>query len=363
MTTKDSFFVPENAIRADLKEYTSDSFKYRLEIIPYRTRQGSWNYCQGLVYKAGEDTPIADVRRNYHSFPYSFIEDHPNGHDYLVCGENYQGQTVIELDTGKRLDFLPEAAKKGHGFCWAQHEFDANQQILVVDGCFWAAGYEYKFYDFSNPMSGWPEIEIEEGYASADEKWPLFHSDGTITCYEQREDEEAAAAMDPNSEEDPPKLVVATKTYRRDGLKLVLVDSWIDEKEQKERQERRARQEAWNKKWDEYKATDPLYILSAARIVAEPFIGKDEVSGYGRCYDGWHPTEKFDDTRICRRVASNKMVDGHKITIDIEWGMKTAPIKVDVYVDDSKSTNYWFPHSVEGMTEAYDFAKSKLESQ
>src|SRR6185312_13000866 len=104
-------------------------------------------------------------------FVFSFVEDHPNGHPYLVTGADYQGQTVIELDTGRRRDFIPDAAKDGVGFCWTDHRFDPSTQLLIVEGCIWAAPFEYRFYDFSDPMEkGWPELEFEGAWCEA--KWP-----------------------------------------------------------------------------------------------------------------------------------------------------------------------------------------------
>lgn len=153
---KEEYFIPENL--QSQKSYNSPSGKYRIVIESYKTTSGAWNYTRGLVYN---DTKlIADVKRNYCSFPYLFVEDHPNGHDYLICGEDYQGQTIIELDTGKRIDYLPDGAKKGYGFCWAHYETSPDKTLLVVEGCYWACPYETIIMDFSDPMT-LPYIELE----------------------------------------------------------------------------------------------------------------------------------------------------------------------------------------------------------
>jgi hypothetical protein len=98
------------------------------------------------------------VRRNYSAFPFTWCEDHPTGHDYLVCGEDYQGQTIIELDTGRRADYLPAQAEQGTGFCWAQHYLAPSKEVLIVDGCYWACPYELVAFDFSRPL----ELPYEE---------------------------------------------------------------------------------------------------------------------------------------------------------------------------------------------------------
>ena len=158
----DKFFVPENA--GERYEKLSPDGKYKLVVTSYTTGKGYWNYTQGLVYQVGENKPIFEVRRNYHGFPFQWIDGHTNGHQYLVCGEDYQGQTVLELDTGKRRDFMPSQADYGCGFCWVDYKFDAPSLILTVCGCHWACPYEYRLYDFSDPMNGWPGIEIVDGY-------------------------------------------------------------------------------------------------------------------------------------------------------------------------------------------------------
>jgi len=110
------FFAPKNERAGSRKVVQSPSGTYALEISRFGTKSG-WNFSQGTVRQAGIDKPIAVIRRNYGSFPYLFIERHANGRDYLVAGEDYQGQTVIELDTGKRRDSLSEGAHDGIGFC------------------------------------------------------------------------------------------------------------------------------------------------------------------------------------------------------------------------------------------------------
>jgi hypothetical protein len=80
------------------RDRLSPSGKYRLVVTSYTTGT------LGVITRVADGEEIARVDRNYHSFEHTWIEDHPSGHDYLVCGEDYQGQTVIELDTGARGD-------------------------------------------------------------------------------------------------------------------------------------------------------------------------------------------------------------------------------------------------------------------
>jgi hypothetical protein len=346
MTNLD-FFAPENANLKCRREYLSDSGQYKIVITPFSTEKGCWNYTQGLVFKLGSDKAIADVRRNYSCFPYAFIEDHPNGHPYLICGEDYQGQTVIELDTGKRRDHLPEEAEQGWGFCWADYKFDAASQILIVDGCFWACPYEYRFYDFSDPMRGWPALEFEGAYA--EDKWPEISSDGLVRCYEPEPEAEDA-------EDDVPieqRGWASIRTYRRHESELRFVNMWVSEAEGKRRVARAEgvrRHEAWR---EDFKATDPLY-LEFAQQLKDLSLNPEDHESLGITYQGWCPGFTGKESRWCRRIINKS----NGFTVDLDWGVKTGPVKLTIFLDGETHESKFFEHSAEGMREAFAYAKS-----
>lgn len=135
------------------KEHTSSSGKYRLVVSVHATGKGTWNYTKGVVL-AG-DRAIETVCRNYSSFPFLFVEEHPSGHDYLVCGYDYQGQTIVELDTGRRVDYPPGPFG---GFCWSSYTASPSKRTLAVSGCYWGGPYEIFMHDFTDPMNGLPEL-------------------------------------------------------------------------------------------------------------------------------------------------------------------------------------------------------------
>jgi hypothetical protein len=92
------------------------------------------------------------------------MEDHPNGNDYLFCGEDYQGYSLINLTTGAYKVHRPEAMLKGFGFCFASVSYSPDFKKLVVHGCYWACPYEVRVYDIS---------DIEQDVLD----YPLFVSD------------------------------------------------------------------------------------------------------------------------------------------------------------------------------------------
>lgn len=171
----EKYFTDEN--EQGRKEVPSPSGKYRLVITGHGTKPGCWAYSRGRVY-AGEKL-IADVKRNYSSFEWAWAEGHQNGHDYLLCGEDYQGQTVIELDTGARADSgATEDTMKGFGFCWVGIHPSPDRKVVAVDGCYWACPYEVVLFDFSEPMK-LPYRELERwDEAESFDKW---ETEGKLT--------------------------------------------------------------------------------------------------------------------------------------------------------------------------------------
>lgn len=345
------YFKPKNA-SDKFQEHLSPDGKFKLVIRGFSTKKGSWNFTQGLVYRVGEDTPLFEVQRNYSQFPFSWI-DHPNGHQYLVCGEDYQGSTVLELDTGNRKDCLPEEAEHGWGFCWVEHRLDQDTKILTVLGCCWACPYEFRFYDFSDPMSGWPVLECDE-CAFDDERWPTFEADGTIQTYSTKNDDD-----DDDDDEETDKVVIpgewrATKIFRRDGLNLILVREDVSEKEKEDRTQQEESRRLYEEKMAHFKATDPLY-LTYIELVKDPALSPEDHCGIGITHDNWCPHFKVQEQRYCRDIVTHK---GNKGTlVKLEWGMQTGPIKLITYKDGSHVGDKWFEHSVEGMQQAFKAAK------
>jgi hypothetical protein len=350
----DAFFTPSNADFSRARTETSPSGKYALVVVPYKTRAGCWNYTQGTVRHVSSGETIAVVNRNYSSFDHLFIEGHPNGHDYLVCSEDYQGQTVIELDTGLRRDFLPLDADEGCGFCWVDYKFDAATKILVVGGCLWACPYEYRFYAFSNPLSGWPEIETS-AWVDMDQKAPELRPDGTLVCFETRDDDSSDVQGDEDgAAPEAAPIVDVTNTFRRDGLTFVLVSSEVSDWEQNRRIERKLAREKYDEKMAVFKASDPLY-LNYAELVKDAALSPEDHCSIGITHDGWCPDFKVEEQRYCRRIVKSKKKRG--TTVDLEWGMVTGPIKLVVCRDGNKAEDKFFEHSVQGMRNAFALAK------
>lgn len=347
-----SFFTPENAGKS--WEELSPSGKYKLVITSFATGGKSWSFTQGTVFSIGSDTPIAVVQRNYHSFPFLFVEGHAKG-DFLVCGEDYQGQTVVELGSGQRRDFLPDSAKQGHGFCWVGYEYVPSMQVLLVEGCYWACPYEFRLYDFSDPMNGMAHLgENEKIWIDADQRKPTFEADGSVKVYQTEfTDDDDDDEEEETEKELPP--VAAYTVYRREGQSLVQVEAWVSEKEQDRRARRAENERLYQERMKKLRAEDPLFLAYAEHLKDTLWDSKDSYEGVGVTYPNWCPDFKVEEQRMCRRIFNRKEP---KLSIDLEWGTATGPVKVQCYRDGKTEETRFFPHSAEGMHEAFAFART-----
>jgi hypothetical protein len=159
----ESYFVPANLIAESQREDSSPLGQFRLTIARYHSKPGAWNVSRGVVTRVGDGAVIADIKRNYGAFWHAWVS-HPDGNEYLLCGENYQGYTLINLTQETIVSYLPPEARKGFGFCWAAVYPSPGGRTLAVDGCVWAAPYELRLYDFTDPMVlPFPELARFEG--------------------------------------------------------------------------------------------------------------------------------------------------------------------------------------------------------
>ncbi len=141
----------------DLVEtHTSPSGKYTLKIIPcIFDLHRNWAYTVGDVMSksTGKEIQIAQVVRDHHVFPFVWCEDHPDGNDYLLCGEDYQGLTVIRLNTGERIDYIEKEAESNKGFSWTDCKISPDKTRIAMEGGYWTQGFEVHLRDFRNPFN------------------------------------------------------------------------------------------------------------------------------------------------------------------------------------------------------------------
>lgn len=79
--------------------------------------------------------------------------------------QSYMTQSLLDCSTG-RLHQSPwtEDCEYGVGFIWLRITPMPHLSLLAVFGCVWGAPYLTEFFDFRDPVKGWPEVEAELGF-------------------------------------------------------------------------------------------------------------------------------------------------------------------------------------------------------
>ena len=384
---KDWRYSDANAYKPS--EHLSPSGKYKLVITSHPTGPGTWSFTKGVVSKDGEI--IGEVRRNYSSFPFTWMEDHINGHDYLVAGEDYQGQTFIELDTGRRRDFLPDAASEGFGFCWADYRLLGDGKTLLVDGCYWACPYELKFFNVSDPMNGWPEIELPcnldyldpgkseikvegddilwletdyrykptgELWYDIERKWESLHrevrkaqvqeaSQEVIDAAEaaQEKHEEFYGEEDPDEDLDEWEQVVNRRIRLtiEDG-EFVVAEDWKSEWQQEKARRYEEYQAKSNAERQQWRDNDALY----QHLLRQ----RDVHCGY--MYPSQHDRWKGDTNPAYFRITVRDEEETTTRTATVQWGVANGDVTLELWVRGKGNTNGpSFPRTPEGVDDAW----------
>lgn len=147
----EAHFSTYTEIEDSREEFLSPSSLYKLQVSAYGPgQQPAWRYSRGVVSRQSDGHIIADVKRNIGHFWHAWVE-HPNGNEYLLCGEDYQGYSVVNLSSTSYQTYFPEEGHKGFGFCWTAVYPSPDKLTLAINGCYWGGPTEIVFYDFRTP--------------------------------------------------------------------------------------------------------------------------------------------------------------------------------------------------------------------
>ncbi|MNJ54074.1 hypothetical protein D3C77_494980 [compost metagenome] len=134
--------------RVDIYYSPDKEYKLTIEYFIPKENQG-WDYTRGILTQCSTGNEL-ELIRNIGTFPFEWVVK--DKESYLLCGQDYQGYTIVNLKDMKASDFVPEEFYEGRGFCWVEIKYTDGIDVLVVGGCYWADEYEIIFYDFSNPL-------------------------------------------------------------------------------------------------------------------------------------------------------------------------------------------------------------------
>jgi len=148
-------YADKNKVRGVKKFFTSPSGRWELSIDFYQAGRRTWKLTKGTIRIPYDTKEHFAIYRNYSSFWHCFV-DHLNGNEYLLCGEDYQGLDLINLDTRQRWCLIHAGKLQGFGWCISSMVASPDGNLLVADGCFWGGEFELRIMNFFNPEGGLP---------------------------------------------------------------------------------------------------------------------------------------------------------------------------------------------------------------
>ena len=87
------------------------------------------------------------------------IIHHADGYTYFVFDEDLYGYSVLNLDSLQCMHFIPAESYGTYPdefketFIWCDCFYNPENNLLAVDGCFWACPGDVIVLDFKNPMT------------------------------------------------------------------------------------------------------------------------------------------------------------------------------------------------------------------
>lgn len=354
------FFTPDREVVEHRYEEISPSGNFKLLVRSYKTKPGCWSYSRGTVYRLSDGAEICDIKRNYGVFHHSWIMK--NNQEWMISGRSYLNQLAVNLDTGEVF----ENGKDGpYEFCWAACYISPDGNTLMVDGCYWACPYEFKFFDFTDPSKPWTELETDDFVDAIGGKNPVWLSNDTVKCfqcseiytqfdktYDELTEEEIEQLSD--NDDDWSWRVDATLTLQRQGNRMVTISEELTEKEK----ENRAKQKEANEKWEawhkDFKENNELYLT--LKEYADKFnINWDKHLGFG---GGGRITAWFRESR--KWFHNIPLLRVFKLrSVDLEWTKDNdSPIRVRLWDKcGHKYNDVEFEASKDGMISALSLVK------
>jgi len=307
----------ETKIVGDAEVVLSPSGRHRLTIREYATGQNTWSFSRGTVVRVADDTVVCDLRRNYGMFHHSFVTK--DGRDFLITGRSYMSQTIVDLDRGTEYE-PPGDHFDGSAFCWVKCFLSPDGTTLAVDGCIWACPYELRFFDFTDPATGWPELRVDTLEAPSDARPPAWLDARTIDVHQHDRDKQPHERT----------------RLERKGDEMVVLEHWLSEEEHARRAEaarRSAELDAW---WATFRASDPMY-RRLVELVRSHALPGDTLEGR----PGAHKIVQY-----FRRADP-------KASADLQWDIDSATIRVQRYdAAGSRAQDLVFAGTLEGIEAA-----------
>jgi len=131
-------------------KFPSPCGNFILIIEEYEKSNGRWSYTyhRGIVYSLIDRKEVAILNSNANKFWHCWVKQ--GDKLYLLCNEDLQGYTIVDVGEGIVYTYIDPKAKTGWGFSWKEVAPSPDGRFLAVQGDYMEATREVALYDLSN---------------------------------------------------------------------------------------------------------------------------------------------------------------------------------------------------------------------
>jgi hypothetical protein len=143
-------FVKKN-FKGVTEESVSPCGSYFFIVTKYST-DPRWCYYHGFICREpGWGPSFAEIQSTASKFWHCWVVN--EGKLYLICNEDTQGYTVVDVENRKIHPYLDPKANGGWRFSWKEVKPSPDGKILAVQGDYAETSREISIFDFSNPTN------------------------------------------------------------------------------------------------------------------------------------------------------------------------------------------------------------------
>ena len=124
------------------------------------------DYPRGVIGSENDVIVDGNIIYSFHTLNesgsfWSFV--HQNGKRYLLFKQNLYGYSVLDIATGQDYRYYPKGSfPGGETWIWMIPYYNAQNNILAIDGCYWACPSSITLADFSDPMKETIYLDVNE---------------------------------------------------------------------------------------------------------------------------------------------------------------------------------------------------------
>lgn len=152
-------FLDENLTDTKVIEVKGKSADYKIKVYLYSAKIGEYHYRGNKCFLYKDDVLYTKWYCFNDSSVFYQLISHKNGIEYLIFRQDLYGYSVLDMESGEIMQFFPECSFDGvETFIWTEVHYNPENNVLAVEGCYWACPCGVQLFGFENPMSDKPKF-------------------------------------------------------------------------------------------------------------------------------------------------------------------------------------------------------------